>query len=76
MKQYKALTIGIILAVLPFNSASALIGFGIQGGQSLFSVGARTAENPDVFATMETRPFENSLNFGIYAYLDIYPLLT
>ena len=75
MKQYKALTIGIILAVLPFNSASALIGFGIQGGQSLFSVGARTAENPDVFATMETRPFENSLNFGIYAYLDIIPFI-
>jgi len=75
MKQYKALTIGIILAVLPFNSASALIGFGIQGGQSLFSVGVRTSENPDAFATMETRPFENSLNLGIYAYLDIIPFI-
>ena len=75
MKQYKALTIGIILAVLPFNSASAIIGFGIQGGQSLFSVGVRTSENPDVFATMETRPFENSLNVGIYAYLDIIPFI-
>jgi len=75
MKQYKALTIGIILAVLPFNSASAIIGFGIQGGQSLFSVGVRTSENPDAFATMETRPFENSLNVGIYAYLDIIPFI-
>jgi len=75
MKQYKALTIGIILAVLPFNSASAIVGFGIQGGQSLFSVGARTAENSDAFATMETRPFENSLNLGIYAYLDIIPFI-
>ena len=75
MKQYKALTIGIILAVLPFNSASAIIGFGIQGGQSLFSVGVRTSENPDAFATMETRPFENSYNVGIYAYLDIIPFI-
>ena len=38
MKQYKALTIGIILAVLPFNSAFALVGFGLQLGQSMFSV--------------------------------------
>ena len=75
MKQYKALTIGIILAVLPFNSASAIGGFGIQGGQSLFSVGVRTSENPDAFATMETRPFENSLNVGLYAYLDIIPFI-
>ena len=73
MKQHKALTIGIILAILPFNSASAIVGFGIQGGQSLFNVGVRISENPDAFATMETRPFENSPNVGIYAYLDIIP---
>ena len=50
MKQYKALTIGIILAVLPFNSASAIIGFGIQGGQSIFSVGAKTLDDLNAFA--------------------------
>ena len=38
MKQYKALLIGIILTVLPFNSASALVGFGLQLGQGMFSV--------------------------------------
>ena len=75
MKQYKALTIGIILAVLPFNSASAIIGFGIQGGQSIFSVGARSLENTDAFATVNTGPFENSFNIGIYLYLDIIPFI-
>ena len=75
MKQYKALTIGIILAVLPFNSASAIIGFGIQGGQSIFSVGARSLENTDAFATVNTGPFENSNNIGIYLYLDIIPFI-
>ena len=39
MKNYKTLLIGIVLAVLPFNSASAIIGFGIQGGQNVFSGG-------------------------------------
>ena len=75
MKQYKTLLIGIVLAVLPFNSASAIIGFGIQGGQSIFSVGARSLENTDAFATVNTGPFENSNNIGIYLYLDIIPFI-
>ena len=75
MKQYKTLLIGIVLAVLPFNSAFAIIGFGIQGGQSIFSVGARSLENTDAFATVNTGPFENSNNIGIYLYLDIIPFI-
>ena len=75
MKQYKTFLIGIVLAVLPFNSASAIIGFGIQGGQSIFSVGARSLENTDAFATVNTGPFENSFNIGIYLYLDIIPFI-
>ena len=75
MKQYKTFLIGIVLAVLPFNSASAIIGFGIQGGQSIFSVGARSLENTDAFATVNTGPFENSNNIGIYLYLDIIPFI-
>ena len=66
MKQYKTLLIGIVLAVLPFNSASAIIGFGIQGGQNIFSVGERSLENTGALATIDTGPFENPLNFGIY----------
>lgn len=75
MKQYKTLLIGIVLVALPFNSASAIIGFGIQGGQSIFSVGAKTLEDLNAFATVNTGPFENSNNFGIYLYLDIIPFI-
>ena len=75
MKQYKTLLIGIVLAVLPFNSASAIAGFGLQLGQGLFSVGARSLENTNAFATMDTGPFENSFNVGIYLYLDIIPFI-
>ena len=75
MKQYKTLLIGIVLAVLPFNSASAIAGFGLQLGQGLFSIGARPSENTDAFATMDTGPFENSFNLGLYAYLDFIPFV-
>ena len=75
MKQYKTLLIGIVLAVLPFNSAFAIIGFGLQPGQGLFSVGARSFENTGALATMDTGPFENSFNIGIYLYLDIIPFV-
>ena len=75
MKQYKTLLIGIVLAVLPFNSASAIIGFGIQGGQNIFSVGERSLENTGALATIDTGPFENSNNLGIYLYLDIIPFV-
>ena len=75
MKQYKTLLIGIVLAVLPSNSASAIIGFGIQGGQNVFSVGERSLENTGALATIDTGPFENSGNLGIYLYLDIIPFV-
>ena len=75
MKKYKTLLIGIVLAVLPFNSASAIIGFGIQGGQNVFSVGERSLENTGALATIDTGPFENSGNLGIYLYLDIIPFV-
>ena len=75
MKQYKTLLIGIVLAVIPFNSASAIIGFGIQGVQNVFSVGERSLENTGALATIDTGPFENSGNLGIYLYLDIIPFV-
>ncbi len=75
MKQYKALTIGIILAVLPFNSASAIVGFGFQAGQSLFSVGETTKEDLVTSSNLYTAAFENSFNIGVYVYLDIIPFI-
>ena len=73
MKEYKAFIIGIILAIIPINSAFAILGFGVQGGQGLFTVGARSLDDPSGFASMATAEFSNSANLGVYAYLDIIP---
>ena len=85
MKQYKALTIGIILAVLPFNSASAIAGFGLQLGQSFFTVGDRKndrlvisgfTDDMELYgATLNTGSFGDPLNIGVYVYLDIIPFI-
>ena len=75
MKNYKTLLMGIVLAALPFNSASAIAGFGLQLGQNIFSVGERSLENTGALATIDTGPFENSGNLGIYLYLDIIPFV-
>ena len=61
MKEYKAFIIGIILAIIPINSAYAILGFGIQGGQCLFTVSARSLDDPSGFASMATAEFSNSV---------------
>ena len=43
---FTSLIIGIILAIIPINSAFAILGFGVQGGQGLFTVGARSLDDP------------------------------
>ena len=75
MKQYKALTIGIILAVLPFNSAFALVGFGLQLGQSMFSVDESFPNTGSDLITLTNGAFENSFNFGAYLYVDAIPFI-
>ena len=75
MKQYKALTIGIILAVLPFNSASAIVGFGLQLGQSTFSVAQSSPETDNQLIKLTNGAFDNSFNFGAYLYVDAIPFI-
>ena len=75
MKQYKALTIGIILAVLPFNSAFALVGFGLQLGQSMFSVDESFPNTGSEYITLTNGAFENSFNVGGYLYVDAIPFI-
>ena len=75
MKQYKALTIGIILAVLPFNSAFALVGFGLQLGQSMFSVDESFPNTGSDLITLTNGAFENSFNVGGYLYVDAIPFI-
>ena len=75
MKQYKALTIGIILVVLPFNSASAIAGFGLQLGQSMFSVAESSPKMDDPLIKLTNGAFDNSFNFGAYLYVDAIPFI-
>ena len=80
MKQYKAIIIGLILAALPFNSAFAILGFGIQGGQSMFTIGERGDSRlltamPETYANFETASFSDPLSFGVYVYLDFIPFI-
>jgi hypothetical protein len=75
MKQYKALTIGIILAVLPFNSASAIAGFGLQLGQSMFSVAQTSPKNDNPLIKLTNGAFDGSFNFGGYLYVDAIPFI-
>jgi hypothetical protein len=75
MKQYKALTIGIILAVLPFNSAFALVGFGLQLGQGMFSVDESFPNTGSEYITLTNGAFDGSLNVGGYLYVDAIPFI-
>ena len=75
MKQYKAVIIGIILTIVPFNSAYAIAGFGLQLGQSMFSVDASYPETGSEFITLTNGAFDGAYNFGGYLYLDIIPFI-
>ena len=75
MKQYKTLLIGIVLAVLPFNSASALIGFGLQVGQGMFSVAESFPETGSPRIKLTNGAFDGSFNFGGYLYVDAIPFI-
>ena len=75
MKQYKALLIGIILTVLPFNSASALVGFGLQLGQGMFSVDESYPNTGSEFITLTNGAFDGSGNLGVYLYVDAIPFI-
>jgi hypothetical protein len=75
MKQYKALTIGIILVVLPFNSASAIAGLGLQVGQGMFSVAQSSPKMDDPLIKLTNGAFDGSFNFGGYLYVDAIPFI-
>ena len=75
MKQCKAVIIGIILTIIPFNSAFAIAGFGLQLGQSMFSVDASNPATGSEYITLTNGSFEGAYNFGGYLYLDIIPFI-
>ena len=75
MKQYKTLLMGIVLAVLPFNSASAIAGFGLQVGQGMFSVAESFPETGNPRIKLTNGAFDGSFNFGGYLYVDAIPFI-
>ena len=66
MKQFKAKINGLILTILPFNSAYAIAGFGLQLGQSMFSVDASYPETGSEY-TKNTKKYGKTgfLDFGV-----------
>ena len=75
MKQYKTLLIGIVLAALPFNTASAIAGFGLQVGQGMFSVDESFPETGNPRIILQNGAFDGSFNFGGYLYVDAIPFI-
>jgi hypothetical protein len=75
MKQYKAVIIGIILTIIPFNSAFAIAGFGLQGGNLMFSVDASNPATGSEYITLTNGSFEGAYNIGAYIYLDVIPFI-
>ena len=75
MKQFKAIKIGLILTILPFNSAFAIAGFGLQLGQNMFSVDASNPITGSEYITLTNGAFEGAYNLGGYLYLDVIPFI-
>jgi len=75
MKNYKTLLIGIVLATLPFNSASGIAGFGLQVGQGMFSVDESFPETGIPRIVLINGAFDGSFNFGGYLYVDAIPFI-
>ena len=75
MKQYKTLLIGIELAVLPFNRASAIAGFGLQVGQGMFSVAESFPETGSPRIILKNGAFDGSSSYGGYLYVDAIPFI-
>ena len=75
MKQYKTLLMGIVLAVLPFNSASAIAGFGLQVGQGMFSVAESFPETGSPRIILKNGAFDGSSSYGGYLYVDPIPFI-
>ena len=64
-----------ILPVLISSQLFAFIGFGFQGGQSLFNASASSPNVNTEGVSITNGAFENAANFGAYIYLDVIPFI-
>ena len=73
MKKLNYLFFIIWLSLIPWSSALGVVGFGVQGGQSIFTV-ASSISSVDG-ADLTTTEFANPLSGGGYLYIDAIPVI-
>ena len=75
MKKLNYLFFIIWLSLIPWSSALGIIGFGFQGGQSIFTVASSISSVATPAANLTTTEFANPLSGGGYLYIDVIPVI-
>ena len=73
MKKLNYLFFIILLSLIPWSSALGVVGFGVQGGQSMFTV-ASSISSVDG-ANLTISEFSNPFSGGGYLYIDAIPVI-
>ena len=71
MKKLNYLFFIIWLSLIPWSSALGVVGFGVQGGQSILTVASSISSKDG--ADLTTTEFANPLSGGGYLYIDAIP---
>ncbi len=71
----KSLKLLVIVAILISSSLFALVGFGLQLGQSTFSVDESSPATGSDFITLTNGSFDGAYAFGGYLYIDAIPFI-
>ena len=73
MKKLNYLFFIIWLSLIPWSSALGVVGFGVQGGQSILTVASSISSKDG--ADLTTTEFANPLSGGGYLYIDAIPVI-
>ena len=72
MKKLNYLFFIIWLSLIPWSSALGTVGFGVQGGQSIFDASSKSSKDGVDLTTSE---FANPFSGGVYLYIDVIPFI-
>ena len=72
MKKLNYLFFIIWLSLIPWSSALGVVGFGVQGGQSIFDASSKSSKDGVDLTTSE---FANPFSGGVYLYIDVIPFI-
>ena len=72
MKKLNYLFFIIWLSLIPWSSALGVVGFGVQGGQSIFDASSKSSKDGVDLTTSE---FANPFSGGGYLYIDAIPVI-